>query len=74
MCSYSVWTALEETDHVSVTQTSEVLAVSTAPPPTNMDHTVTQVSLTCHLTGCCDKIRLKAHLRVHSLSLYPWTV
>lgn len=44
----SVWKASEQTDRVSVIRTSEVLAVSTAPPPTNMDRTVTEVSLNQH--------------------------
>ena len=43
----SVLTGLEETDRASVIQTSVALVVSIAPPPTNMDQTVTKVSLAC---------------------------
>ncbi len=62
----SVWTGLEETDRVSVIRTSEALAVSTARPPTNMDQTVTEVSLShlflWHHTGRCDVRMMEAHL------------
>lgn len=41
----SVSRGSEETDLVSVIQTSVALAASTARPPTNTDQTVTEVSL-----------------------------
>lgn len=62
----SVWRGLEEMDRVSVIRTSEALAVSTARPPTNMDQTVTEVSLShlypWHHTGRCDVRMMKVNL------------
>ena len=47
--SHSVSRGSEETDHVSVSRTSEALAVITAPRPTNMGRTATEVSLSCDI-------------------------
>lgn len=43
---FSVRRGFQEMEHAAVNRTSAAHAVSTAPPPTNMDQTVTEVSLT----------------------------
>lgn len=43
---FSVRRGFQEMERAAVNRTSAAHAVSTAPPPTNMDQTVTEVSLT----------------------------